>query len=58
MAWGIVPRVMVDEGKGYGGGLHEMEPCELGNLPAETIVELLPGDLLSDRSQRDLFGTT
>ena len=33
-----------------------MEPCELGNLPAETIVELLPDDHLSDRSQPDLLG--
>jgi hypothetical protein len=30
------------EGLVYGGGLHKLEPRELGNALAEKIIELLP----------------
>jgi hypothetical protein len=33
---------LVQEGRVYGGGLHKMEPGELANVSAETILKLLP----------------
>ncbi len=38
----ISPKVMLGEGRVYGGGLHKLEPKELGNVPATIIAELLP----------------
>ena len=38
----ICPQAMLREGRVYGGGLHKLEPKELGNVPAEAITELLP----------------
>ena len=36
----ICPRTMLDEGRVYGGGLHKLEPRELGNVPAEAMIKL------------------
>ncbi len=38
----ICPQTMLGEGRVYGGGLHKLEPKELGNVPAEALVELFP----------------
>jgi adenine-specific DNA-methyltransferase len=37
----LAPDVVKGEGRVYGGGLHKVEPRELGNVPAEGIVSLL-----------------
>ena len=46
----ICPQAMLGEGRVYGGGLHKLEPKELGNVPAEAIADLLPK---SARPQRE-----
>ncbi len=38
----ICPDAMLGEGRVYGGGLHKLEPKELGNVPAEAIATLVP----------------
>ena len=38
----ICPQAMLGQGRVYGGGLHKLEPKELGNVPAEAIAALLP----------------
>ena len=38
----ISPKAMLSEGRVYGGGLHKLEPKELGNVPVAAISELLP----------------
>jgi len=38
----ISPTAMLGEGRVYGGGLHKLEPRELGNVSAKAIATLLP----------------
>ena len=38
----ISPQAVLRESRVYGGGLHKLEPKELGNVPAAVIAELLP----------------
>ena len=38
----ISAKAMLAEGRVYGGGLHKLEPRELGNVPARFMLDLLP----------------
>ena len=59
----IPPDDLLAEGRMYGGGLHKIEPRELGNVPAPELAKLLPpapvGNSHSLRvpaAQPDMFG--
>ena len=45
----ISDEALIGEGRMYGGGLHKLEPRELGNAVVEKILEVLP-----ERSSNDL----
>ncbi len=52
----ICPEAMLGEGRVYGGGLHKLEPKELGNVPATEIAGLLPESAQPQRGkQGELF---
>ncbi len=52
----ICPQAMLGEGRVYGGGLHKLEPKELGNVPADAIAKLLPkSERPRHEEQVDLF---
>lgn len=36
------PNTILEEGRGYGGGLHKIEPKELGRVDATRVIEILP----------------
>ena len=53
---GIGSKALLNEGRVYGGGLHKLEPRELGRVPASALVDLLPESLWQyEPSQRELF---
>ncbi len=39
---GITPEALEGEGRVYGGGLHKLEPKELANASAESIIAVVP----------------
>ena len=39
----ISPDILMGEGRIYGGGLHKIEPKELANAQADSILKILPG---------------
>ncbi len=49
------PDTLRDEGRVYGGGLHKLEPKELGNAPAGMILETLPDGAFSVPQQASLI---
>ena len=53
----IRPEEMLSEGRVYGGGLHKLEPKELGRVSAAALAELLPEPAWSNQwMQASLFG--
>ena len=51
----ITSEALISEGRVYGGGLYKMEPKELGNVSAESIVSVLPSFSPSADKQRLLW---
>lgn len=51
----ITPAQLLAEGRVYGGGLHKVEPKELAQIPARTILDRLDADVVIDH-QACLFG--
>jgi len=39
---GMAPETLLGEGRVYGGGLHKIEPKELGNVPADDVLTAVP----------------
>lgn len=52
----ISPEQVMGEGRVYGGGLHKMEPRELGNVSAEELLSVVPQDAAGAGGQKSLFG--
>lgn len=55
---GIQPEEMLSEGRVYGGGLHKLEPKELGRVPAAALASICTGLAGAERRQLPLLGAT
>ncbi len=51
----IPAEALIGQGRVYGGGLYKLEPKELGNAPAETVVAALAGFVAGRTRQKLLF---
>ncbi|MBN1221317.1 MAG: Eco57I restriction-modification methylase domain-containing protein [Anaerolineae bacterium] len=51
----IPPDTLMGEGRIYGGGLYKIEPNELANTPADSILAILPGVSGNHLKQLPLF---
>ncbi len=51
----ITPDVLMGEGRVYGGGLYKLEPGELLNIPADTVLTVLPSMFRTYTEQMKLF---
>lgn len=51
----IKPEALTGEGRVYGGGLYKMEPRELGNVSADSIVSVLPSMSVGHATQVTLW---
>ena len=53
----LAPEQLLGEGRVYGGGLHKLEPRELGNVDASAILTLIPDfQLRKATEQLEMFG--
>ena len=50
----ITPQMMTGEGRLYGGGLHKIEPKELGRVSADIVFNSIGAELAVNR-QKKLF---
>jgi hypothetical protein len=51
----IHPSALLSEGRVYGGGLHKLEPKELANAPADTVLAQLGMSVSQPERQMPLF---
>jgi adenine-specific DNA-methyltransferase len=51
----ITSESLMKEGRVYGGGLYKLEPNELGNIPADEVLGVLPGAFSKYSEQMRLF---
>jgi adenine-specific DNA-methyltransferase len=48
----VTPAQFISEGRVYGGGLHKVEPKELAQIPARTVLETIDGLVNIDRQEK------